>query len=45
MDPEPGWSDATLMLDLLLDIQAGLRRLLSYFEGDNDEEEIPEEDS
>jgi hypothetical protein len=45
MEPEPRWGDATLVLNLLLDVQAGVHRLLEYFEEDDGEEEIPEEDT
>ncbi len=44
MEPEPEWSDATVIIDLLLDMQTGVHRLLDYFE-DDDEEEDPEEDA
>jgi hypothetical protein len=44
MEPEPQWSDTTVIIDLLLDVQTGVDRLLGYFKGDDDEEEA-EEDS
>jgi hypothetical protein len=44
MEREPEWSDATVIIELLLDVQIGFDRLLRYFE-DDDEEEVPEEDS
>ncbi len=46
MEPEPEWTDSTLIMDLLLDVQAGVHRLLEFFEeDDDDEEEVPEEDA
>jgi hypothetical protein len=44
MEPEPDGSDNTLLLNSVLDIQAGVQRLLDHFE-DDDEEEVSEEDS
>jgi hypothetical protein len=44
MEREPEWSDATVIIDLLLDAQTGVDRLLRSFE-DDDKEEVPEEDS
>ena len=47
MELEPEWSDTTLIIDLLLDVQAGVHRVLDYVEDedDDDEEKVPEEDS
>jgi hypothetical protein len=45
VEREPEWSDSTVIIGLLLDVQAGVHRLLDYFEGENGEEEVPEEDS
>jgi hypothetical protein len=44
VEREPEWSDATVIINLLLDVQTGVYRLLDYFE-DDDEEEVSEEDS
>ena len=45
MEPEPQWSDATLIIDLSLDVHTGVHRLVDYFEGNDGEEEVPEENS
>jgi hypothetical protein len=45
VDAEPVWSDSTVILDLLMDVHAGVFRLLDYFDEDDGEEENPEEDS
>ena len=48
MDEEEGIyrEEVLLMIGALADIDVGVRRILSYFEGDDDEEEeIPEEDA
>jgi hypothetical protein len=33
VDAEPVWSDSTVILDLLMDVHAGVFRLLGYFSG------------
>jgi hypothetical protein len=45
VDPEPVWSDATVIIDLPMDVHAGVFRLLEYFDEDDGEEETSEEDS
>ena len=44
VEPEPRWSDTTLAFELLVDIRDDVQRLLRYFEEDDGDEEIPEED-
>jgi len=45
VEVEPRWSDDTILLEVLLDVRAGVQRLLWYFEEGDDEEEVPEEDA
>ena len=45
VEVEPRWSDDTILLEVLLDVRAGVQRLHWYFEEGDDEEEVPEEDA
>jgi hypothetical protein len=44
-EPEPRWSDSTLAFELLVKTREDVQLLLRYFEEDNGDEEVSEEDT